>query len=296
MSHIPVLLHETIDSLEIKDGDVYVDCTLGAGGHISEVCKRFGKKVRLIGMDADKLALDRAETKLSTYACTAKLYKENFRNLDNVLEKSGIEKGDKFLFDLGTSSNQIEESGRGFSFMRDEPLLMTLDDSPTEETLTAYEIVNSWPEKELADLIFHYGEDRLSRRIAKAIVAFRKNEKITSSSQLADVIEEAIGRRGKIHPATRTFQALRIQVNEELSVLEEGLKQAWMHLNEEGRIAVITFHSLEDRIVKKYFQSLEKEGLAKNIFKKPLIPKREEIVENPRSRSAKLRVIKKNHE
>ncbi len=207
----------------------------------------------------------------------------------------GIPKIDGALFDLGISSMEIGESGRGFSFQYDEPLLMTLENPITETTLTARDVVNSLPEKELADIIYKYGEERFSRPIAKAIVTARRRAKIDSSLQLAEIIAEAVPkgyRNGRINPATKTFQALRIFVNDEFGAIEEGLSGAWNLLTPGGRIAVISFHSLEDRIIKNFFKDKAKDS-GRLLTKKPIVPTRAEIIKNPRSRSAKLRIIEK---
>ena len=203
---------------------------------------------------------------------------------------------DAIIFDLGLSSDQLEISGRGFSFTKDEPLLMTMKESPNDEDLTAKEIVNTWEERNLADIIYGYGEERFSRRIAKAIVEARKENEIKTTFELVKIIEGSVPgsyKRGKIHFATRTFQALRIAVNDELGALEEGLAGGLKILKNEGRMGVISFHSLEDRIVKRFFREMKDEGKIKIINKKPIIAGKEELILNKRSRSAKLRIIEK---
>lgn len=287
MSHVPVLLHESIDGLDIQAGDTFVDATLGAGGHSSEVARRYGKTVSIVGFDLDGGAISLAKEAVSKAGGMLTIVQDNFRNM-----AQHIDGADRILFDIGVSSMEFGKSGRGFTFMHDEPLLMTLSDVITEDTLTAVHIVNSWPEERLADVIYKYGEEPFSRKIAKAIVTARRTARIATSGQLSAVIEGVIRRRGRIHPATKTFQALRIAVNDELGALEEGISAAWQVLRPGGRIAVITFHSLEDRIVKNMFKGFAETG-ATIITKKPLVPGREEVLANPRSRSAKLRIIKK---
>lgn len=298
--HIPVLLHETIRGLEIKDGEILLDGTLGGAGHSIALIKG-KKKITLIGLDADGDALYQARVKLNDYleGSDAKVFleKTNFRNLEKVLQKLNIEKIDKVLLDLGLGSHTYE-SGRGFSFQKDEPLLMTLDnEANNENSVTAYSVVNEWSEETLADIIYGFGDERYSYRIAKAIVHARDKKPIQTTAELSDVIYGAVPyfyRHGKINPATKTFQAIRIAVNDELNALKQTLESAWKYLSAEGRIAVISFHSLEDRIVKTFFNQLEKDGKGSNLTKRPITPADEEINENPRSRSAKLRIIQKN--
>lgn len=302
--HIPVLLKEVIDNLNLKVGDTVVDCTLGGAGHALEICRLIGNTGTLVGIDLDQSALNKASKKLKNEKCKVVLQKENFRYLDKILKKAEIEKVDGILFDLGLSSDQLESSGlyshrkakagRGFSFQRNEPLIMTLKESPDEEDLTAREIVNIWDEKNIADIIYGYGEEKFSRQIAKKIVERRNEKPIETTQDLVGVIEKAVPnwyKHKKIHFATKTFQALRITVNDEIRNLKEGLAKALEVLNKGGRIAVISFHSIEDRIVKQFFKNCEQEGAGKIITKKPIVPSRQEILNNPRSRSAKLRVF-----
>lgn len=293
MTHQSVLLQESIDGLDISEGEVFIDATFNDGGHSIEVCRRLKEQVKIIGIDLDSDALEKARARFKEERCRISLYQENFRNLNLVLEKEGIESVDAILFDLGFSSVQLEESGRGFSFKREEPLIMTLSKEPGG--LTAYEVVNEWGEQQLETIIRHYGEERSARRIAKAIVLAREAKPIKTTLDLSNVIEKEIGsRRGKIHSATKTFQAIRITVNDELYALREGLEKGFESLAPGGRMAVISFHSLEDRIVKRYFKKIvsEKRGLLLN--KKPTTASLDEREENPRSRSAKLRIITKN--
>ncbi len=295
MEHVPVLLHESIDGLLLREGATVVDATLGAGGHSSEIARRFGKKVRIIGFDLDGEALRMAQEAVEREGGKLVPVHANFRTIEQACREAGAESIDGALFDLGISSMEIGESGRGFSFRYDEPLLMTLANPITEDTLTAAEVVNGMREEELANVIYKYGEERFSRQIAKAIVMARRGARIESSLRLAEIIADSVPasyRKGRINPATKTFQALRIYVNDELGAAEEGIRGAWNILSPGGRIAVITFHSLEDRLVKNLFKELTKET-GTIITKKPIVPGRKEILDNKRSRSAKLRIIQK---
>jgi 16S rRNA (cytosine1402-N4)-methyltransferase len=297
--HIPVLLKEVIDLLNLQKGDAVVDGTINRGGHSKEICKLIGKEGTLIGIDLDQKALDEAENNLKNEDCKIILHKESFRNLDKVLEKAGIEKVDAILLDLGFSSDQMDESKRGLSFQKDEPLLMTLKDNPTEKDLTAKEIVNQWDKENIADIIYGYGEETFSRQIAQKIVELRKKKPIKTTQDFVDVIGEALPswyKHKKTHFATKTFQALRITVNDEIGALKEVLPKAIEALAEDGRLAVISFHSLEDRIVKQFFKEQKDNEVGTIITKKPIAPSRDEVKENPRSRSAKLRVFEKNNE
>src|SRR3989338_2768534 len=300
--HRTVLLHEAIEQLGIKSGDIVVDATLGGAGHATAIAESLGKGGALIGMDLDQEAIGRAKIALEKFSKPKiHLATANFRNLSSELAKLGVTKIDKALFDLGLSGYQLS-AGRGFSFSArggqatDEPLMMTYSANPSESTLTAAMIVNEWAEESIADIIFGWGEERYSRRIAKRIIESRAKSPIRTSLQLAEIIRGAVPpayRHGRIHPATRTFQALRIAVNDELGALKEGLAGAWANLSQGGRIAVITFHSIEDREVKRLFVKWEKMGEGKRITRSPIRPSAEEIKVNPRSRSAKLRVVEK---
>jgi len=294
--HITVLLKESTECLNPKQGDVILDATINGGGHSEEILKMIGEKGRLIGIDQDDEVLNKLKEKWKDRK-NILLARDNFRNLDKVLESLKIEKINGALFDIGVSSSQIDESGRGFSFQKDEPLLMTMKSRIEPDDLTAKEIVNIWSEKDLADTIWKYGEERFSRRIAKNIVRRRKAKKFETTMELVDAIRESVPsfyRNGrKINCATRTFQALRIAVNDELEALKEGMEKAWSFLQGGGSLAVVSFHSLEDRIVKNYFKELAAKNEGKIMAKKPIIPTEEEKKANPRSRSAKLRAIKK---
>lgn len=291
MSHIPVLLQETVDLLNLAPGKVFVDGTVGDGGHSKAVCERFGDAVRIIALDRDREMLERA--KVSLAGCPITFQNENFRNLDRVLSEVSPGGADAVLLDLGVSSFHFDESGRGFSFKRDEPLRMTLD---TAGAVTAEDAVNGWSEENLRTVIRGFGEERYAGRIARAIVTARKEKPIERSIELAAIIERAVPpsqRRGKVHPATKTFQAIRIAVNDELGALEECLPKAFQVLRGGGRLAVISFHSLEDRLVKRFFNAMVSMEKAEKITKKPIVPGDAEVSRNPRSRSAKLRCIAK---
>jgi len=291
--HRPVLLHEALELLEIKADDTVVDATLGGAGHARAIADSLGTNGTFVGFDLDHDAIKRSQIALADAKPTVHLVEANFRNVKSELEKLGIAHITKTLFDLGWSSYQLD-SGRGFSLKSDEPLLMTY--STAEGALTAATIVNEWAEESIADVIYGWGEERYSRRIAKAIVERRIVKPFTTARDLAEVIYAAVPPRyrfGKIHPATRTFQALRIAVNDELGALVDGLRGAWQSLAKGGRIAVITFHSIEDRLVKQTFKAWEETGEGERITRKPVAPSLEELKENPRARSAKLRVIQK---
>ncbi|MES3031847.1 MAG: 16S rRNA (cytosine(1402)-N(4))-methyltransferase RsmH [Patescibacteria group bacterium] len=295
--HKTVLLQETIEGLNLKSDSTVLDGTFGGGGHSLGICKKFSKSnlnVKIIALDQDK-SVYKEEDKFKD--CSISFVNDNFRNIDKVL---GETKVDGIIFDLGLSSDQLENSGRGFSFMKDEPLFMTMkdikDNLPSSEDVTAHEVVNTWGEESLADIIYGYGEERQARRIAKAIVESRKRQEIKTTFDLVKIIEDTIParfRRGKIHFATKTFQAIRIAVNDELGAIGEGLDKGFAALRTGGRIAVISFHSLEDRIVKKFYKIKEKEGKGILINKKVILASKEEIKNNPRSRSAKLRILEK---
>lgn len=294
--HISVLLQESIQGLELKDGDVIFDGTFGGGGHTRAMLAS-GKEIKIIATDLDTDAIARGQDLVSEYNGRLILENDNFGNISKILVGHNLVGVDKILLDLGWSSDQLEYGGRGISFLKDEPLLMTLKKEAVESDVTAEDIVNHWAEDTIADILFGFGDEKHSRRIAKAIIDARKIKPLKTTSELVDVISKAVPpsyRFGKIHPATRTFQALRIAVNRELEILEEVLKEGWKVLNTGGRIAVISFHSLEDRIVKQFFKELAKEEGAEILTKRPITATKEEISMNPRSRSAKLRIIQKN--
>jgi 16S rRNA (cytosine1402-N4)-methyltransferase len=295
MIHKTVLLNESIENLNLKAGKIFFDGTLGGAGHTSKVCADFGGKVEVIATDRDSNAIAHAEEKLSKLGCTYHLELSDYRNIDAVLADLRIPKVDAILLDLGLSSDQLDISGRGFTFKNNEPLQMTFATHP-ENIVTAETIVNGWGEETIADILYAYADERYSRRIAKAIVQARLKKEIKTTGDLVAIIESAVPagyRRGKIHPATKTFQALRVAVNDEITALKEGMEKGWKLLNNGGRMAIISFHSIEDREVKNFFRDKAKIKEGKLINKKPIIPTETEIHENPRSRSAKLRVIEK---
>lgn len=291
--HESVLLHEAVASLKVQPTDTVVDGTIGGAGHFSLLMKKLERQGTLIGIDADGDAIARAEAVCEKTIVSPRivLAHDNFRNLDRILENEGITRIDKALFDLGWSSFHLT-SGRGFSFKVTEPLYMTYGEPEGVET--AAEIVNSSPEETLADIFYTYGEERYSRQIAKAIVAARKRAPLLTTDDLVQAVLDgtpASYQRQRIHPATKVFQALRIAVNDEFGAIREGLTSAIKHLKPGGRIAVITFHSLEDRIVKNLFRDAASEGEGTVVTKKPIVPGVQEVKQNPRARSAKLRVF-----
>lgn len=292
IGHKSVLLKESIEILDIRKGDTFVDGTIGGGGHSLEVCRRLGSAVTIIGIDLDEEALNKTRERFKDRICDIKLFKGSFKDLEMILEKTDYEKADNILLDLGWSSDQLESSKKGFSFQNDEPLLMTLG-APNEYSVTARDLVNVLTAEELSTILRNYGEEQYASRIAHAIVAERSKKPIETSKELAEIIKEAAPRRSKIHPATKTFQAIRIAVNNELETLTKGLESAYNALAPNGRLAVISFHSLEDRIVKRAFRSHAQSGKASLVNKKPIRPSYEEIKANPRSRSAKLRALTK---
>jgi 16S rRNA (cytosine1402-N4)-methyltransferase len=293
--HDSVLMNEVLEALDVQAGDVVVDATLGGAGHFSRLCSALGEGGSIVGIDADPSAVERAR---EAYANdrrperpVAHLVNDNFRNLSRILERLGIGSVDKVLFDLGWSGYQIA-SPRGFTFQNDEPLLMTYGEGGE----TAADIVNASTEEELADIIFTYGDETFSRSIARAIVAARSKERILTTGSLVAAIEAGVPawyRKGKLHPATKTFQALRIATNDEIGALREGLSAALRALAPGGRLAVISFHSIEDRIVKNALRDAAQAGLGALNPKKPIAPARAEVLSNRRARSAKLRVFER---
>ena len=294
--HTPVLLDEVIAGLSPKSGGRYVDGTLGGGGHAAAILERSAPDGRLLGLDADPAALAAAGLRLAPFEARFTPAHGNFRDLGRLARERGFDRVDGILLDLGVSSHQLDTPERGFSFAADAPLDMRLD--PTEGD-TAADLVNRLPEGELADLIFRYGEERGSRRVARFIAEARRKRPIARTAELAELVARALGgRHGKIHPATRTFQALRIAVNRELESLEAALPQAVELLAPGGRLAVISFHSLEDRIVKLFFRAESGYGGTGHarlaiVTKKPLEAGEEENRANPRARSAKLRIAER---
>jgi 16S rRNA (cytosine1402-N4)-methyltransferase len=290
--HESVLSKEAVDALHVAPGATIVDATLGSGGHAQEILSRLNSAGTLIALDIDSTAIEAAE---ELEGENVYLANANFRDIDQVLEKFDIQKVDGILADLGWRIEQFEEGGKGLSFKHDEPLLMTYG-NPEAYLFTAKDIVNTWAEADIKNVLRGYGEERFSGRIAHAITTAREKGEINSSLQLADIVTGAVPgfyRRGKLHPATRTFQALRIAVNDELEALKEFISCSVTLLKSEGRLVIITFHSIEDRIVKHTFRALEQEGVGKVITKKPVVPTDEEKGKNPRARSAKLRIFQK---
>ncbi len=291
--HQSVLLEEAIDALRVAPGDVVVDATVGGAGHFSALLERLDGNGVLIGIDADEDAITRGEAAAKSARASIHLVNDNFRNLDAILSSLGVPSIDKALFDLGWSSYHLS-AGRGFSFRADEPLHMTY--GAPEKGKTAADMLNLASEEALTDLLFTLGEERFARHIARGIVHARAEKPLRTTGELVAVIEASVPgwyKHRRIHPATKTFQALRIAVNDELGAIRDGLAVALNRLSPMGRIAVITFHSIEDRIVKTMLRDAAHEGLGTLVTKKPIVPSSAETKQNPRARSAKLRVFEK---
>ena len=306
-SHVPVLLDKCIECLNVKKGGIYVDGTLGGGGHSSHVLKMLNNTGRLIGIDRDSDALEHTKKRLSKYT-NVTYVKDKHENVKNILTELNIDAVDGILLDLGVSSYQLDEASRGFSYMQDAALDMRMN---RNDKFSAYDVINEYSEQKLAEIFFVYGEEKYSKQIARKIVVARENKKIETTLELVDIIKSAIpakARNEKQHPAKRVFQAIRIEVNGELVDLENTVCDAIMCLKPGGRLLVITFHSLEDRIVKKAYEKMEGRctcpsdfpkcicgytSYGKIITKKPLVGDEKEILENPRARSAKLRVFER---
>jgi 16S rRNA (cytosine1402-N4)-methyltransferase len=293
--HQPVLQKEVIQYLSPKRNEKFIDGTIGEGGHSLEIVKRNGPNGLILGIDRDKAQIERLRKKIEEENVEKRiiLVWDNFANLKEIVAKYKFSNVRGILLDLGLSSWHLEESGKGFSFQKEEPLDMRYD---PEGTLRAEDILNDWPLKDIEKIIREYGEERHSQRIAKAIIKERKKKRIETTAQLVAIINQAMpgslrskARTGKKHWATRTFQALRIAVNDELNNIQKGIRASLSIIEPSGRLVVISFHSLEDRIVKKFFKEKEKEGLIKIETKKPITPSLEEVKKNKRSRSAKLR-------
>lgn len=289
--HIPVLLRETIDGLDLRAGDNVVDCTAGAGGHSEAILEKTSPDGKLLGLDLDEAALGTAQRTLSRFGSRAMLVRANYKDVRRVLQTTSFGPVQAALLDLGFSSMEIDDPARGFSFRADGPLDMRYD---TAQEMSAATIVNGWAEDELADIIHEYGEERYARQIAAAIVKRRRSQRILGTIDMVDVIASAVPtayKRSVPHFATRTFQALRIAVNDELGNLEAALPELVAALAPGGRLAIISFHSLEDRMVKRFFRDTPE---LEPTTKRPVEASEEELENNPRSRSAKLRVaIKK---
>jgi 16S rRNA (cytosine1402-N4)-methyltransferase len=294
MQHITVLLDEAVDALALRPASVVVDATLGASGHAQVITRSLDKASTFIGFDADAASIEHAKAVLDTPA-TVHLVHQNFAHFDTALDTLGIGTVDAVLADLGWRIEQFTTAGRGFSFTDDVGLAMTYGD-PKLYSFTAEDIVNDWEESDIANVLFGYGEEHYARRIAKAIVEARQIKRITTGLALATIITAAVPatyRRGRLHPATKSFQGLRIAVNDEFTVLETFIASAFTRLAPGGRLAIITFHSLEDRIVKLAFRSFTHDQTGVLVHKKPIVPTREAISHNLRARSAKLRIIEK---
>jgi 16S rRNA (cytosine1402-N4)-methyltransferase len=305
--HKSVLLKESIDGLNIKEDGIYVDGTLGGAGHSSVILEHLSSKGKLIGIDRDKDALKASQEKLKNYKNFYPVH-DNHANIKAILEKLNIESVDGILLDLGVSSYQLDEASRGFSYMQDAPLDMRMN---KEDSLTAYDVVNKYSEERLSNIFFEYGEERYSKLIAKKIVEKRKEKNIETTLQLVEIIKSSMPKKAlneKQHPAKRVFQAIRIEVNEELIKLKQAVIDCIMSLNNEGRLAIITFHSLEDKIVKHAYEQMQGKctcpsGLpicvcgyksyGRIINKKPIVSDEEELNLNPRARSAKLRIFER---
>jgi 16S rRNA (cytosine1402-N4)-methyltransferase len=291
--HSPVLVREVIELLKCRPGGIYLDCTLGEGGHTEAILKASIPDGRVIGLDRDLRSLDRARERLAAFGSRVIFHHENFAHLDAVLDREAVQEVDGVLFDLGVSSAQLEISDRGFSFLKDGPLDMRMDQTKGK---TASELIHELSEAELTRVFQEYGEERWARRISRFIVQERTRVRITRTSHLAELILKAVPRRyhaARIHPATRVFQALRIAVNDELSNLRVALEAAIRRLRSAARVCFISFHSLEDRIVKHGFRDLEKQGQVRVITKRPVMASDEERMLNPRCRSAKLRAAER---
>ncbi|MBP1930651.1 16S rRNA (cytosine(1402)-N(4))-methyltransferase RsmH [Ammoniphilus resinae] len=306
--HITVMKKEAVDGLMVQPDGIYVDCTLGGAGHSLVIASELSSEGRLIAIDQDDWALNNATEKLKQYEDRVILVKGNFRNLQELIEQKGFPKVDGVLFDLGVSSPQLDEGERGFSYHEDAPLDMRMD---TSGPLTAKDVINDWSEKELADVIYRYGEEKFSRQIAREIVHAREVKPIETTGELVELIKKGIpapARRTGGHPAKRTFQAIRIAVNDELNAFREALEDAIQVLKPGGRVSVITFHSLEDRICKQVFQKYvggctcppdfpqcvcSNQAVIRIVNRKPILPSDVELDENNRARSAKLRIAEK---
>ena len=305
--HVSVLLKESISALVTNPAGIYVDCTLGGSGHAEHVVKQLNSSGRFIGIDQDPAAIQTGKTKLANATCQVDIVQDNFQNIGRVLDELSVSEVDGILFDLGVSSHQLDIAERGFSYMQDAPLDMRMNPN---SKFSAYDVLNRYSEEQLADIIINYGEERWAKRIAKFIVEFRNNKVIETTGELVDIIKRAIpsaARRDGPHPAKRTFQAIRIEVNNELGILKDAFVTSVERLAVGGRLCIITFHSLEDRIAKQTLQLLAKGCICPKslpicvcnnkpqvkILGKPIVPSVIELEENPRARSAKLRVAEK---
>ncbi|AIF52070.1 Ribosomal RNA small subunit methyltransferase H [Pelosinus sp. UFO1] len=305
--HVSVLLKESVDALVTNPEGIYVDCTLGGSGHAEQIINQLHSSGRFIGIDQDPAAIQTGKDRLANASCQIDIVQDNFQNIGRVLDELQVSKVDGILFDLGVSSHQLDIAERGFSYMQDAPLDMRMNPN---SSFSAYDVVNDYEEEQLAQIIIDYGEDRWAKRIAKFIVEYRNVKPIETTGELVDIIKRAIpaaARRDGPHPAKRTFQAIRIEVNNELGILKEAFNTSIERLAIGGRLCIITFHSLEDRIAKQTMQNMAKGCICPKelpicmctnkpkikILGKPRIPSEAELEENPRARSAKLRVAEK---
>ena len=303
--HIPVLYYETLDNLVINPDGIYIDCTLGGGSHSEGILERLSDKGLLISIDQDSNAIEYSKRRLEKFGSKWKVFKGNFENIDTIAYMAGVDKVDGILMDIGVSSKQLDDPDRGFSYRYDVKLDMRMN---TEQKISAYDVVNTYSEEQLSKIIFEYGEERHARKIAKLIVEERKSSPIEKTSDLITLIKRVYPERASKHPAKKTFQAIRIEVNRELEVLENAMSKAVELLKVGGRLAIITFHSLEDRIVKNKFKDLATAckcpkdipicvcgGVKKFeiITKKPIIPIDNELKNNNRAHSSKLRILER---
>ncbi len=305
--HKPVLYNETIENIIDKRPLIYVDCTLGGGGHTEGILQNSTEDSKVIAIDQDNQAIEFAKKRLEKYENKLQIFKDNFKNLDTVIYLGGYEKVDRILMDIGVSSTQLDDVERGFSYKYEAKLDMRMN---RDLKISAWDVVNKFSEKEIADIIYKYGEEPKSRKIAKNIVEYRKNKNIDTTIELSNIVIKSIGKSMKKHPSKRTFQAIRIFVNKELEVLEEAMDKAVNLLNDKGKLLIITFHSLEDRMVKEKFRKYENpctcpsdfpvcvcgnKSLGKVLTKKPIVAKDEELNENNRAHSAKLRIFERRY-
>ncbi len=305
--HKPVLYNETIENIIDRRPLIYVDCTLGGGGHTEGILQNSTEDSKVIAIDQDNQAIEFAKKRLEKYENKLQIFKDNFKNLDTVIYLGGYEKVDRILMDIGVSSTQLDDVERGFSYKYEAKLDMRMN---RDLKISAWDVVNKFSEKEIADIIYKYGEEPKSRKIAKNIVEYRKNKNIDTTIELSNIVIKSIGKSMKKHPSKKTFQAIRIFVNKELEVLEEAMDKAVNLLNDKGKLLIITFHSLEDRMVKEKFRKYENpctcpsdfpvcvcgnKSLGKVLTKKPIVAKDEELNENNRAHSAKLRIFERRY-
>lgn len=305
MYHKAVLYDEVIENIIVDKDAIYLDCTLGGGGHSMGILENSTKNSKLIAIDQDQNAIDYVNSNINGYEDKIKIFRNNFQNMDTVIYLAGYEKVDRILMDIGVSSKQLDDMSRGFSYKYEAKLDMRMD---TSKKLSAYEVINEFSEKELADIIYKYGEEPKAKKIASYIVRTRETKNIETTTELANIVIKAIGKKMKKHPAKRTFQAIRIYVNNELEVLEKAIDKAINLLNNNGRLLIITFHSLEDRIVKEKFRYYEnpcscpkdipicvcnKKSYGRILNKKAIVANSDELDENNRAHSAKLRIFER---